>query len=392
MASIASRSVPVDEQNIPAGIGLMLFGFFLFSANDALGKWMAATYTPGQILLFRSATAMVVLVPFVLRAGVGSLFALERPWLHALRLMFATTEVFFFYWAVSGLPLADTMTYYLASPIYVTVLAALLLKERVGWRRWSAVAVGFLGVLIAVRPVGAINIHVLIAFIGSLLFSGFLVVTRTLRGATGLNMATWQIVTALVAGAGAAPIHWVPIADGTDYLLLCLLGVGSLLAIVCVNRSLQLAPASVVVPYQYTLIVWAVLFGYLLFGDLPTWRVAIGAAIIVAAGLYIFFREQTWRPSRRRRWRRGREASLAPAAPCRRGGSSRRGRRNRESSRSRGCCGRRCARRRRRRRRRGHGRSPRHRGRGWRPRRRAGSGPRPGARPPAAGSCRRAAP
>ena len=294
MASItAPASTAEEKQNIPAGIGLMLLGFFLFSANDALGKWMAATYSPGQILLFRSLAALAILVPFILRAGVGSLFALERPWLQILRLAFATLEVFFFYWAVSGLPLADTMTYYLAGPIYVTVLAALLLKEHVGWRRWTAVGVGFIGVLIALQPsAGVFNFHVVIAFAGSLLYSGFLVVTRTLRTTSGLSMATWQVVAALGAGVVAAPLQWVPIVHGSDYALLCLLGVSALSAIVCVNRSLRLAPASVVVPYQYTLIVWAVLFGYLFFDDVPSWRVIIGATIIVGAGLYIFFREQ----------------------------------------------------------------------------------------------------
>jgi drug/metabolite transporter (DMT)-like permease len=124
-----------ERQNVAAGIGLMLLGFFMFSANDALGKWLAATYTPGQILLLRSAFALVVLLPFVLKAGIRSLVEVERPWLHVLRVIFSTVETFLFYWAVSVLPLADAMTYYLAGPIYVTVLAALMLRERVGWRR-----------------------------------------------------------------------------------------------------------------------------------------------------------------------------------------------------------------------------------------------------------------
>jgi drug/metabolite transporter (DMT)-like permease len=293
MASITTPALSSEvKQNIPAGIGLMLLGFLLFSANDALGKWMAATYSPGQILLFRSIAALAVLAPFIWRAGAASLFALEQPWLHVLRLAFATMEVFFFYWAVSGLPLADTMTYYLAGPIYVTVLAALVLKERVGWRRWTAVGVGFVGVLIALKPVGVFNIHVLIAFIGSLLYSGFLVVTRRLRATDDLPMASWQVVATLLAGAVAAPLQWTPFRSGSDLILLGLLGVTALAAIVCVNRSLRIAPASVVVPYQYTLIIWAVLFGYFVFGDVPAWNVVAGAAIIVAAGLFIFFREQ----------------------------------------------------------------------------------------------------
>ncbi len=294
MSSLAGPSLSIDDkQNIPVGIGLMLFGFLLFSANDALGKWMAATYGPGQILLIRNVASMAVLVPFIMKSGIRPLFALDRPWLQLLRLAFATTEVLFFYWAVSGLALADAMTYYLAGPIYVTVLAAFVLKEKVGWRRWSAVGVGFIGVLIAMEPsAGVFNYHIVIAFVGSLLYAGFLVVTRGLRKTPDLTLATWQIVAGLVAGAVVAPFHWVPVVHNSDFALLALLGVNALVAIVAVNRSLKLAPASVVVPYQYTLIVWAVLFGYFVFGDVPSWRVITGAAIIVVAGLYIFFREQ----------------------------------------------------------------------------------------------------
>lgn len=294
MPSLAGPSLSIDDrQNIPAGIGLMLVGLFLFSANDALGKWLAATYGPGQILLIRNVASIAVLVPFLMRSGLRPLFALERPWLQLLRLVFATTEIFFFYWAIAGLPLADTITYYLAGPIYVTVLAAFLLKEKVGWRRWSAVGVGFVGVLIALKPSsGIFNIHVVLAIIGSLLYAGFLVVTRRLRSTPGLSLATWQIVAGLVAGGAVAPFQWVPVAHSSDLVLLGLLGANALVAIVAVNRSLRLAPASIVVPYQYSLIIWAVLFGFFVFGDMPSWRVLLGAAIIVAAGLYIFFREQ----------------------------------------------------------------------------------------------------
>lgn len=294
MSTLAGSPLSIDDrQNIPVGIGLMLFGFLLFSANDALGKWMAATYAPGQILLIRSFGSLVVIIPFVMKNGIRPLLVLGQPWLHVLRLAFASTEVLLFYWAVSGLPLADAMTYYLAGPIYVTVLAAFVLKEQVGWRRWTAVGVGFVGVLVAMEPSsGPFNFHVLIAFVGSLLYAGFLVVTRRLRDTPDLPLAAWQVVAGLIAGAIAAPFGWVPIAHSGDLLRLAVLGVTALVAIVCVNRSLRLAPASVVVPYQYTLIIWAVLFGYFVFGDLPSLRMIVGAAIIVAAGLYIFFREQ----------------------------------------------------------------------------------------------------
>jgi drug/metabolite transporter (DMT)-like permease len=288
-----SGALGAERQNIAAGIGLMLLGFLMFSANDALGKWLAATYTPGQILLLRSIFGLAVLAPLIARAGWRSLLVVERPWLHLLRIVCATIEVFFFYWAVSVLPLADAMTYYLAGPIYVTVLAALVLGEPVGWRRWTAVVAGFLGVVVALQPTAAaFGAYALIAFAGSLIYAVFLVITRSVRGTPDLTMAVWQFVAALIAGAVTAPFNWVPFATLADALLVGLLGIVALVAIVCVNRSLKLAPASVVVPYQNTMIVWAILFGYFVFGDTPGWHLIIGAAIIVAACLYIFFREQ----------------------------------------------------------------------------------------------------
>ena len=294
MSSRAGPSSSIeDRQNIPAGIGLMLFGVLMVSANDALAKWMAGIYAPGQMLLVRSIASALAISPFILRGGVRSLFVVERPWLHVFRVVFATAEVLLFYWAVSGLALADAITYYLAGPIYVTVLAAFFLNERVGWRRWSAVAVGFVGVLIALKPSsGVFNYHALIAFAGSILYALFLVFTRRLRETPDLTLAAWQMVGTLIAGVVVAPFDWRPFAHTQDIPMLALLGVMALVAIVAVNRSLRLAPASVVVPYQYTMIVWAALFGYFVFGEVPSWNVLAGAAIIVAAGLYIFFREQ----------------------------------------------------------------------------------------------------
>jgi len=294
---MASPAAPADagdrDQNIPLGIGLMVGAIFLFSVNDVLGKWLAASYSAPQILLFRSFAAAILLVPVIARVGVRSLFDIKRPRLQFARAVLATVEVGFFYWAVRYLPLADAMTYYLAGPIYVTLMAAVFLREKVGWRRWSAVLVGFFGVVIALGPSAAsFGWSALIAFAGSVIYAVFLVVTRTLRGTPDSVMAAWQVAASLIFGIVAAPFAWTPLGHWQDGLLLCLLGVAALAAIIGVNRSLALAPASVVVPYQYTMIVWAVIFGYLVFGNVPKAQTLIGAAIIIGAGLFIFFREQ----------------------------------------------------------------------------------------------------
>ena len=275
-----------------AGIGLMLTGVFLFSFNDAVGKWLVATYSVGQLLLIRSATTLVLLAPFIWRAGRDAFVSAPRPGLQVLRIVLSTLEVAMFFWAVGYLPLADAVTFYLAGPIYVTAISALLLKERVGWRRWTAVLAGFLGVVIALRPSAAtLTLPALIALAGSLSFALLMVVTRVLRETNDTVLIATQYLGTLAFGAVTAPFAWVT-PTVHDLTFLSGFGVVSIIALYCVNRSLKLAPASVVVPYQYTMIVWAVVLGWLVFGDVPDAFTLTGAAIIIGAGLYILWREQ----------------------------------------------------------------------------------------------------
>lgn len=286
-------SIVNPKSGAAAGIALMLVGCFVFSLNDTLGKWLVATYTVGQLLLIRSIAAILMLAPFLLRGGIWQEFrTAPRPGLQMLRIALSSCEVALFYLAVAYLPLADVVTFYLAGPIFVTALSALLLKEQVGWRRWSAVLVGFIGVVIAMRPSAAsISWPALIALTGSLSFSLLMIATRAVHGTSDLVLVTGQMVGALVLGMVLAPVGWVA-PNARDFALLGLLGVVAMFAHLCVNRSLKLAPASIVVPYQYTFILWAIVFGYFVFGDVPDAMLLTGAAIIVAAGIFIFRREQ----------------------------------------------------------------------------------------------------
>ena len=283
-------SETVTSRAALAGIALMAGGIFLFAVNDALGKWLVATYTVGQVLLIRSMAALVVLAPFI-RRDAATFRTMPRWGLQVVRAVLATVEVACFYWAVAYMPLADVMTYYLAGPIFVTAIAGTVLREPVGWRRWAAVLVGFCGVVVALRPGSAtLGWPALIALAGSFTFSLSMITTRYLRGTSDTVLVTTQTVGALAFGAVLAPFSWVTPSPG-DFALLCVLGVVAMVAHMSVNRSLILAPASTVVPYQYTTIIWAVLFGYLVFGDVPDAWMLSGAAII-AAGLFIFLREQ----------------------------------------------------------------------------------------------------
>jgi drug/metabolite transporter (DMT)-like permease len=275
-----------------AGIGLMLTGIFFFALNDAMGKYLVATFSVGQVLLIRSAAGLAVLAPFIWREGATVFTAAPRRAIQLVRAVLLTLEVAAFYWALTSMPLADVMTFYLAGPIYVTALSPFLLGEKIGWRRWSAVAVGFVGVMIALNPSAqTLSPAALIAIAGSLMFSMSMICTRLVRGTSDIVLITAQTAAALAFGAATSPFVWVAVS-WTDGALLVLLGVVATFAHFCINRALKLAAASAVVPYQYTTIVWAVLLGYLFFGDVPSWHMVAGAAIIIGAGIYIFLREQ----------------------------------------------------------------------------------------------------
>jgi drug/metabolite transporter (DMT)-like permease len=292
MSLLARISTHTDERSARlAGIGLMLLAVFMFSFGDAIGKYLVSTYAVGQLLWLRACAALFVLSPLIWRHR-EQFWNMERPKLQAIRVALSTLEVAAFFLATVYLPLADVTTYYLACPIFVTALSALLLRERVGWRRWSAILVGFCGVVIALRPSAqTISLPALIALGGSMSFSVLMLITRSLRATPDVVMATSQFVGTFLLGALMSPFGWVT-PDARTLVMFAAAGCISVSALFCVNRSLKLAPASVVTPYQYSMIVWAVMFGIVVFGDVPRPATVIGAAIIIGAGLYIFLRER----------------------------------------------------------------------------------------------------
>ena len=280
-------------QNIPMGIALMVLAIFMYVANDVMGKWLVSTYSVGQVLLIRSIAGLILLSPSFYREGWRTLL-LPPDWrMNLLRVVLTTAEVSCFYWAVAYMPLADLVTIYMAAPIFVTALAWAFLGEKIDAPRAIAVFIGFGGVVLAMRPSSAsLSLPALVAMIGCLGFSLIMIITRYLRGTKGIVLVGWQAGGALIIGLVAAPTHWVP-PTPRDFALLAMLGVVSTIAHVAVNRSLKLAPASVVMPYQYSQIIWAVVLGFLIFGDWPDLTMLSGSGVIVTAGLFIFFREQS---------------------------------------------------------------------------------------------------
>lgn len=276
-----------------AGPAVMLLGMLLFAMNDAMGKWLVASYGLGQVILIRSIAALLILAPFLWMAGLKPIVEAERPWLQFTRVVFSTLELFCFYYAVMYLPLADVMTYWLAAPIYVAAAAPFLLGEKVGWRRWTAIAIGFIGVVITLEPSSAMfTTPALISIIGTAAFAFMMLSGRSLRGTPDKTLVLFQTGGAAVVGLIAAPFGWTPITSVNEILLLGLLGIVAMSAHMLVNRALKISDAATVAPLQYTLLLWAVVFGYFFFGEVPRLTMIVGATLIVGSGLFIFFREQ----------------------------------------------------------------------------------------------------
>lgn len=275
---------------IAAGMVIMLLGDFLFSLNDAMGKWLVASFAVGQVLFLRSVGSAIILVPMVARRPLSELYRVEQPVNQVLRVTFATLDLSLFYAAVTYLPLADVMTFYMAGPIYVAAISHFFLGERIGWRRWLAVFLGFVGVVIALRPSTAmLSWPSVFGLVGSFGFAMTIVYNRMLRATSDATLVTWQAVVALIVGAVLSIGNWSPVTF-PQLLALLLLGVVASAGHLLITRSLKMAPASVLAPLQYTLLIWAVILGWLFFGDLPDTQTWIGAGIIIGSGLFIFHR------------------------------------------------------------------------------------------------------
>ena len=288
----AGSAAATSQQQVLEGIGLITLSMALLSAMDALVKWLSADYSTIQLMFFRSVFAFLPLAPMVLRAGLTASLRTQRYGTHLLRALFGLSALGSFFWSLSLLPLADATAIAFAAPLFVTALSMPLLGEVVGVRRWSAVGVGFLGVLVMVQPgVGVFQPAALLP-LAAALFLALMVIhvrklTRTESNTT--IVLHYTIISTLVTGA-VVPFYWVT-PGLTDFLLLAMVGVLGGLGQLVLTAAYRRTEASILAPFDYSAMIWAVLFGFLLWGDLPALNIWFGVAIVIASGIYIIYRE-----------------------------------------------------------------------------------------------------
>ena len=283
------------------GIAFMCAAALAFTIVDALVKWLSPRYPTAELVFFRGLFAFIPVLILVARSGGVAAIRTHRPAAHVLRSTFALTAMIASFFAFARMPLADVIAISFSAPLFVTGLSVLLLGETVGIRRWSAVLVGFAGVLIMVRPGGAIEWAAWAALLAALCMAGSAIVIRTMSDTErSVTIVFYNTLTIMSAGALTLPFAWVTPAV-VDWPALLALGVCGGIGQLCLTESYRSAPVSVVVPFNYSAILWATLFGFAIWGDIPDIPLIAGAVLVIGSVLYLLHREsvvkQKLRPS-----------------------------------------------------------------------------------------------
>ena len=299
MAADPSVEERGQEPGVGRGIACIIAAVFLLSICDAMAKSLGhAGYQAFQIVFFRYLFGLLPVAVFVWRSGPGALRS-RRPIAHALRacLMFGALATFFA--GLRVLPLAEAIAVTFTAPLFVTALSAPLLGEPVGPRRWAAVLVGFAGTLIVLRPgTEAFRPESLLVLCSALCFALAMLLTRWMaRTETNTAMLAYSTLGAGIACLPFLGFVWRPLEAEHLWLFLALGILGGIGANFMIS-AYRHAPAAVIAPFDYTALIWGALLGWFLFQDRPDHFVWLGAAIIVAAGLYITRRESALRRAR----------------------------------------------------------------------------------------------
>jgi drug/metabolite transporter (DMT)-like permease len=291
--------------NTGKGIVLKLISAVLFAVMSALIRYLGARYPIGEVVFYRSAFAIVpVVMVYAWRGELMSAVRTERPFGHANRGVLSVVGMFCNFGALARLPLIEANAISFTSPLFSVALAALILKERVRIYRWSAVTIGFIGVLVVLAPhftgdeltiamASAASVAgVIYALAGSVTNAGTMIQTRWLtQSETTSSIVFYFSLICALAGLVTLPFGWI-VPTRTELAALAAIGFLGGIGHILLTESYRYASASVVAPFDYTSMIWALILGYAFFGEAPTPMIVAGSAIIAASGLFVIWRER----------------------------------------------------------------------------------------------------
>jgi drug/metabolite transporter (DMT)-like permease len=283
-----------SARNRLIGIGLVSVCYLLFSLLDGSAKWLVSSVPVIVVVWLRFAMHALFAGALLLPLKGKALFRTSHLRWHVLRAVMFVAMTGVNFWALQYLQLTVTASIFFSVPIMIGLASALVLGERIDAGRWIAILAGFAGVIVIVRPGGA-EFHpaMLAAVVNAILYAAFLMMTRRLAAYD--SPETIQYLPALGAAVGLAPFAlaaWEPPQGWLEWTVACLLGVLGGVGHYLLALAHRYAPSSVIAPFQYQQVLYMALFGYVVFGDVPSPAVWIGAAIVVTSGLYLFSRER----------------------------------------------------------------------------------------------------
>ena len=274
---------------------------FLFAVMSVLVRWLGDRYPVGQVVFFRSAFAILpVVVIYAWRGELIAALRIGRPIGHLGRGLTAVGAMFCNFTALALLPVVDATALSFVAPLFAVALSALILKERVRIYRWSAVFLGFSGVLVMLLPqfdighsaASGSGVGVITGLIGAVFAAGSSIQTRALTTSESTSsIVLYFSLICTLAGLATWPLGWLT-PNGPELVALIVIGICGGGAHILLTESYRLAPASLIAPFDYTSMLWALVLGFLVFAEVPSALVFVGAGIIAAAGLFVIWRER----------------------------------------------------------------------------------------------------
>ena len=298
MVRVSSPYKPKPSSQLEAA-GWMIASGALFTAHVALGKLLSADFNPGLLAFYRSALALVWTAPFILRAPLRR-FKTDRPGMILLRSVFGTIGFLLSFYAISaeiGIPLSQFNAISFSRSLFIVVLAAVLLKEIVGPRRWIATGIGFVGVMVMMRPDTGVDLGSLLALGSALCFAGAIILVKTLSSNhSPLTLLTYANALSAIFTLPFAIAYWKAPSNWADAGLIAGMALAGVAAQSCYITGMSKGDASFLSTIDYLRLPMTALADWLIFQEFPGPVVWLGAGIIVASTLYITVREATRKP------------------------------------------------------------------------------------------------
>ena len=303
VATVMRMAMAKDD--VPRGIMAMIGASLLFAISSAIAKSQVATYPVGEVMALRSLSSF-----FVCAAVILSVFATRRPRDHLARGLSQSISQTFTVIAFSLMPLAGAIAINFSAPLWSALLSVLWLKERAGGARWTALLSGFVGVLVVANPgQDSLTLGALFALANAIMYGSVTVAVRGMTATESTNtLLMWQLAILAVVHT-CLLVFGFRVPTATDAALLVASGIANALAQYLWTRALHLAPAAAVSPFYYLLLVWALLIGFVFWGDVPSVGLLAGSAIVVLSGLFLL-----WHETRRSRSRLAQSMPLAAQA------------------------------------------------------------------------------